>query len=97
MATYPSEVILSEVLTKINTFSPIKIIYNGETIWDDGLDIEDWIPYERAIIEYKKKHKYFYYYKVTNIAIEIDSYHHCVAYISGYTDTEAINKDFAEK
>ena len=97
MATYPSELTLSEVLTKTNNFSPVKVFYNGEVIWDDELYVENYIPYHKAIINYKKKNKYFNYYKVTNINIEITDYHHIIVYISGYTDIKAINKDIDRK
>ena len=93
MATYPSEFTLSEVLCKADSFSPIKVFYNGEIIWDDDVDTENWIPYHKAIVIYKKKHKYFKYYKVTNINISITDYHHCILYIDGYVDVEAINEN----
>lgn len=79
-----SEIGLDEALRKILVFNPIKIYYNRKLIWDDTLDIKNWISLDRSINIFKKLH----YNKIiiTDIKIKIVEFHHSIIYLKGACD-----------
>jgi phosphorylcholine metabolism protein LicD len=93
MSTYPSEFTIEETINKIMAFSPVKIYYNGDCIWDDDLDVSVWKPLGEALINFYKENKYYKYYMITSINIITTDYHHSIIYLNGYTDVDKINEE----
>ena len=78
-----SEISLDEALRKILVFNPIKIYYNRKLIWDDTLDVENWVPLDESINILKKLCLHYNKIIITDIKIKIVEFHHSVIYLKG--------------
>ena len=78
-----SEISLDEALRKILVFNPIKIYYIRKLIWDDTLDVENWIPLDESINILKKLCLDYNKIIITDIKIKIVEFHHSVIYLKG--------------
>ena len=94
MATYPSEITIEEAINKIMPFSPVRISYNGECIWDDSLDVKEWKPLGQALNDFYANNKYYNFYMVTHINISTTDLHHTIVDLFGYLDIDKANKQY---
>lgn len=63
--------------------SMIQIYWNDEIIWDDNVDIEDWVAFPFAFKKWKERNPNYKNYMVENINIEIVEFHHSIVRMYG--------------
>lgn len=73
-----SEFILGDVLSKVQSFSPIIIYIDDKLVWDDCRSIEEgWISYDRAIEQYGD----IWQKTVRRVDIKVTEFHHSLVEI----------------
>lgn len=84
MKNKSSVITLIEAIHSAMLFSPIKIYYNRELIWDDTLSIDGgWMPLKTALDNFRSTHKDIDSIVVTNAKIKIVDWHHSVIHLKG--------------
>jgi hypothetical protein len=79
-----SDLNLNQAIHAASLFSPIKIYYNKECIWDDTLALgEGWIPLKEALKNFRAAHKDYSQIVVTNVKIDIVEWHHSIIHLKG--------------
>lgn len=84
-----SEITLREAIEKLDTFSPVKIVFNGIVLYndydEDVIEIEDGVYGENRLpIDVVPNRLWqFDNYVVTSINIEIVEFHHSVVTMQG--------------
>ena len=84
-----SEITLSKAIEKLDTFSPVKIVFNGIILYndydEDVLEIEDgvWGENRLPIDVIPERLWQFDNYIVTSLNIEIVEHHHSVVTMQG--------------
>ena len=77
-----SSITLKDVLFDFNMtyeFCCLKLLVNGEVVWDDDVDINNYVEYDDACKEYLSEHPDLV---VINIDIQIVSFHHSIINIT---------------
>lgn len=76
-----SEITLQEALFDsgiIDKFGCCKIFIDDEILWDDEVEMWQYVSLEDAWEKYRKSHSKYKNYKVTKIDIEIVHFHHSI-------------------
>jgi hypothetical protein len=69
--------------TILMNHNPIQIYWNDDIIWDDNVDLGDWISLPLAFKKWKEYNPNYKKYMVENINIEIVEFHHSIVRMYG--------------
>lgn len=84
-----SEITLQDAWNKCcDQWAPIKLYWNGELIWDDDVDFEEWINPANAITIFENEHGVIRHKMVYKIEIEIVDFHHSIVRMYGESAEE---------
>lgn len=77
------------VQTVVRNYSPIKIFYNNDLVWDGTLALnEGWCSPNNAIENFKSTHPEWEKFVVYSIKINIAEWHHSIVWLKGKTVKE---------